>query len=132
MRTERFFVFAKAQVSAFTGGVCDYSLMILLTELAHVHYPFSIVVAGLSGALVNFYINRKWTFKSSQSYHSTLSAQALKFMFVVAGSVFLKASGTYLLTSNLKIDYKISRLITDSGVSYGFNYVLIKYWVFRK
>ena len=36
------FVFAKAQFSAFVGGITDYLIMIFLTEIFHLHYTLSI------------------------------------------------------------------------------------------
>lgn len=125
-------IFARAQVAAFAGGITDYSIMIALTELAHIHYTRSILISGFIGALVNFSVNRRWAFQTGQYYSSSKRVQLLKFFLVVVGSVSLKSGGTFLLTSTLKINYKISRLIIDAIVSYGFNFPLIKYWVFRK
>lgn len=125
-------VFAKAQVAAFVGGLTDYVVMIALTELAHIHYTRSILISGLIGAVVNFSLNRRWAFQTEQLYSSSKKQQLLKFLFVVLGSISLKSIGTYLVTTSMVINYKFSRLITDAVVSYGFNFPLMKYWVFRK
>jgi len=50
---------------------------------------------------------------------------------VVLGSIFLKSLGTLMFQKVFQIDYRIGRLITDLFVSYGFNYPLIKNWVFK-
>jgi len=126
------FVFAKAQVSAFTGGLLDYTVMILCTELLHIHYTISIAIGGVIGAVLNFSVNRYWTFTDNKANQSPVGFQLVKFVFVVAGSIALKSSGTYLFTNWLKLDYKITRIMVDILVSLGFNYVLQKYWVFRK
>ena len=103
--------------------------MILLTEFAHLHYTRSIIISGVLGAVVNFSLNRYWAFKKhDESYRRQLR----RFIFVVAGSIALKSSGTYLLTELLHLDYKISRLFVDAVVSLGFNFTLQKYWVFKK
>lgn len=125
-------VFAKAQVSAFSGGIVDYLVMIACTELLHIHYTISIAIGGIIGAIVNFSINRYWTFDANQASKNPVGNQLIKFIFVVAGSITLKSSGTYLFTNSLHIDYKISRIAVDIIVSLSFNYVLQKYWVFRK
>jgi putative flippase GtrA len=106
--------------------------MIVFTEVIHIHYTISIVIGGIIGAVVNFLINRYWAFKSNSSYTSTAGGQLVKFASVAAGSILLKSSGTYLITENFKLDYRISRLIVDAFVAYGFNFVLMKYWVFKK
>jgi putative flippase GtrA len=131
IKAKAFYTFAKAQVSAFVGGVSDYLIMIALTEYAGIHYTVSIVISGILGAIINFSINRYWSFSDQGSKQAALGSQLTKFVFVVAGSIFLKSAGTFLITSGLNLDYKISRLIVELIVSYGFNYVLLKYWVFK-
>lgn len=122
-------IFGKSQVSAFVGGIVDYIVMVALTELCGVYYVYSIIVGGIIGAIVNYTINRYWAFDAKEE--STMT-QIPKFVIVVMGSIFLKASGTYLCTELLGIDYKISRIIVDAFVSFGFNYMLQKHWVFKK
>ena len=121
-------IFLKAQASAFIGGIVDYLIMIACTELLGIHYTISILISGCIGAIVNFSINRYWTFDATRV---TLKKQLPKFVLVVLGSILLKSSGTYLLTNLSLIDYKISRLIIEVIVSLSFNYTLQKYWVFR-
>lgn len=121
--------FSKAQLSAFIGGLVDYAVMILCTELLGVYYPISILISGLIGAVVNFSINRYWTY---QAHHLGLGKQLIKFIAVVLGSILLKSLGTYVITNWLLIDYKISRVLVDIVVSLAFNYTLQTYWVFKK
>lgn len=126
-------IFAKAQISAFVGGVVDYGIMILCTELFHVYYVFSIGISGVIGAIINFTLNKKWTFHSKDRlYKNTVNTQLFRFVVVVAGSIFMKSSGTYCVTTYIGIDYKISRLIVDLIVSVLFNFNMQKYWVFIK
>ncbi|MHB1178196.1 MAG: GtrA family protein [Daejeonella sp.] len=123
--------FVKAQVSAFTGGVCDYMIMIGLTELTGMHYAFSIMFGGILGAVINFSINRYWAFSTGENLRLPLGSQLARFSLVVAGSILLKSFGTYLITSGLTLDYRISRLFVQAIVAYGFNYGLLRYWVFK-
>lgn len=130
---ENLIVFSKAQFSAFVGGITDYLFMILFTEVFHMHYTISIVIGGIIGAVVNFSINKRWTFRSNENgYENSMSQQLLKFIFVVLNSIFLKSSGTYLITTFFRLDYKISRIIIDLFVSIAFNFTLQKFWVFKK
>ncbi|WP_285009113.1 GtrA family protein [Pedobacter faecalis] len=126
------YVFAKAQFSAFAGGIIDYLVMLACTEVLHIHYTISIAIGGIIGAVFNFSVNRYWTFNASEASKNPMGAQLLRFIFVVTGSILLKSSGTWLFTTYLHIDYKISRVIVDIIVSLGFNYVLQSYWVFKK
>lgn len=123
-----FLTFFKAQASAFIGGISDYAIMLFCTEVLGIHYTLSIVISGTLGAVVNFSINKYWTFKSP----SPIGGQLVRFVFVVLGSIALKSSGTYLVTEFVQIDYKISRIIVELVVSLLFNYPLQRYWVFKK
>jgi putative flippase GtrA len=126
------YVFAKAQLSAFSGGLIDYGVMIFCTEVLSIYYPISIAIGGVIGAVFNFLVNRYWTFNTDKTSKAPVGAQLVRFIFVVAGSILLKSTGTYLFTNWLKINYKFSRIIVDIIVSLGFNYLLQTYWVFRK
>ncbi|RZK62531.1 MAG: GtrA family protein [Pedobacter sp.] len=128
----KIYSFAKAQLSAFIGGMVDYSLMLICTEILAIHYTISIVIGGIIGAVVNFSLNRYWSFSPIEGYYqASLQKQLIRFIPVVLGSIFLKSSGTYLVTSYTKIDYRVSRLLVELMVSLGFNYVLQKKWVFK-
>jgi putative flippase GtrA len=125
-------IFVKAQFSAFVCGMCDYCIMVLLTEFVGLHYTVSIAIACFLGAIMNFSVNKTWTFYSKNtSYKFSFPQQLRRFIFVVFSSIGLKMLGTYLLTTFVHIDYKISRIITDMLVSVLYNYILQRYWVFK-
>lgn len=121
--------FIKAQLSSFTGAVVDYLCMILLTEVFGVFYTYSIIMGGIVGAVVNFYINRNWSFRAKGERKRV---QLMKFSCMVAGSVLMKSYGTLFLTNLTGLDYKLTRLMVDAVVAFGFNYPLQKYWIFGK
>lgn len=130
-KSEKVIIFLKAQVSAFSGGITDYGTMILLTEFAGIHFTLSILISGTMGGMVNFCLNRYWAFNVTADYSGSAKEQFIKFFTVVMGSILLKSTGTYFLQRSFHLDYRIGRLLIDSLVSYGFNYPLMKLWVFR-
>ncbi len=121
--------FLKAQASAFIGGMVDYGIMICGVELFLLPVSTSIVISGAIGAVVNFSINRYWTFKDD---HTAVGNQLWKFVIVVMGSILLKSQGTPFMTDLTGIDYRITRLMVELVVSLGFNFTLQKFWVFRR
>ena len=126
-------IFLKAQISSLSGGIVDYLTMVFFTEVFDIHYTISIAIGGIVGAVVNFLINKNWTFKSvKHKYKNTSLCQFLKFSLVVINSILLKSSGTYFITRYIGFDYKISRIIIDLIVSLAFNFTLQKTWVFKK
>ena len=130
---ENLIVFSKAQLSAFLGGITDYFIMILFTEVFHVHYTISIAIGGIIGAIINFSLNKTWTFHSKKkAYKNSMSQQLIRFILLVINSITLKSLGTYIISTFLKLDYKVSRIIIDLFVSITFNFTLQKFWVFKK
>jgi putative flippase GtrA len=134
MKTPAFIAtFSKAQASAFSGGIVDYLVMLFLTEVLHFHYTISIAIGGVIGAFVNFSLNKNWTFRSRDiPYTHSANIQSFRFVLVVINSIVMKDLGTYIITNQLQLDYKISRIIVDLFVSLAFNFTLQKYWVFKK
>ena len=120
--------FLKAQASAFLGAALDYLVMLSLTEWGGMPYRSSIIVGGLAGAVVNFTINKYWTFHAKQSP----ALQLPRFAVLVICSVLLKSNGTYVITELFGTNYKVSRLFMDALVAFGFNYPMQKYWVFER
>lgn len=125
-------LFLKAQFSALVGGGVDYIIMVALVEWIRVHYTIGIVCGGIVGAVVNFLINRYWTFKTPQQYDASIGKQLFRFVLMVAGSICLKSLGTWTVVEGFGIDYRVGRIITDLVVSLGFNFVLQSFWVFKK
>ena len=126
-------VFTKAQFSALIGGMVDYGIMVFVAEVFHIHYTLGIVIGGIVGALINFTLNKRWTFNSDDAvYRNSLFKQLLKFSVTAINSIVLKSSGTYFLSTFFSIDYKITRIVVDIIVSIFFNFTLQKEWVFKK
>lgn len=122
-------IFLKAQLSAFVGGLFDFCIYSLCYKVFGVSAPLSNVVSGSLGAIVNFTINRYWSFESTST---PVKEQLWKFIIVVVGSIILKSSGIYVLVDLMSINFLLAKGIVEIIVSLGFNYVLQKIWVFKK
>lgn len=102
-------------------------VMVLAVEAAGLHYMLAVLIGALSGAGVNFMINRYWSFGAAKA---SAKQQGLRYALVWAGSVALNVGGVYLLTGLLSLPYLFSRIIVAVSVGLGFNYVLQKQFVF--
>lgn len=121
--------FFKAQFSAFIGGLFDFGIYTFCFTFLNFTAPLSNVVSGSLGAVVNFTINRYWSFESS---NNSIGSQLWKFVLVVIGSISLKTLGIYILVDVFQWHFIISKLIVEVIVSLGFNFLLQKFWVFKK
>ena len=112
--------FSLAQVSAGAGSVVDYGLMVCCRQLLGFPLFWAIAIGGVVGAIINFTLNRYWTFRSSDpkaSYTSSLRRQLLRFALTVAGSILLKYLGTYALQRYAGVDYKLGKLAADTSIA---------------
>jgi putative flippase GtrA len=121
--------FFKAQFSSFTATVIDFCLTIFLVEIGDMWYLTATLIGTTTGGAVNYIINRVWSFKSTKD---KVPIQAFRYSHIWLGSILLNASGMWLLTSGVGIEYIISKLIVSLAVGWGFNYPLQKNYVFRK
>ena len=111
--------FSLAQVSAGAGSVVDYGLMVCCRQLLGFPLFWAIAIGGVVGAIINFTLNRYWTFRSSDpkaGYTSSLRGPLLRFA----------------LQRYAGVDYKLGKLAADLVVSVLFNYTLQRFWVFRR
>ena len=121
--------FLKAQLSAFVGGLTDFGIYTFCFKVLTLSAPLSNVVSGSLGAVVNFLINRYWSFDSQ---NESIGNQLWKFVIVVVGSILLKSTGIYLLVDLWNMHFILAKISVELIVSLGFNFVLQKYWVFKK
>lgn len=124
-----FLSFGKAQLSAFLGGLFDFSVYTVGIQVLGFTAYISNIISGSSGAIVNFTINRYWTFNNTST---PVGKQLAKFVLVVIGSISLKSTGIFFLVVNLSLNPYFSKIVMEILVSLGFNFLMQKYWVFRK
>jgi len=121
--------FLKAQLSAFLGGMTDLGIYSFCYKVLNISAPFSNAISGSLGAIVNFLINRYWSFNNQKT---PIANQLWKFILVVIGSITLKSLGIYFFVDRLQWDGILSKLLVEVIVSLGFNFTLQKFWVFKK
>lgn len=122
-------VFLRAQLSAFIGGLSDFGIYTFCYTVLKFTAPFSNVVSGSLGAIVNFTINRYWSFGNTEK---SIASQLWKFIIVVVGSITLKSLGIHVLVDIWHLHFLLSKLIVEIIVSLGFNYTLQRFWVFKQ
>lgn len=122
-------VFLRAQLSAFIGGLSDFGIYTFCYTVLKFTAPFSNVISGSLGAIVNFTINRYWSFGNTQK---SIGSQLWKFIIVVVGSITLKSLGIHFLVDIWHLHFLLSKLIVEIIVSLGFNYTLQRFWVFKQ
>ncbi len=115
------------QVAAVVATALDFAVMISAVSLAGLSPVVGTVLGAGSGAVTNFLLGRNWAFEAR---HSPPAGQAVRYVFVSATSLGLNASGEWLLTAVLGMQYVMARVIVAAAVSLLWNFPLQRYFVF--
>lgn len=122
--------FLKAQATSIISTVTDYLMFGLLFKVFGVWYLAANAIGVTSGGIVNFILGRNWAFSSKEA---GIKGQALKFFIVWIGNLILNTSLVYGLTQLLgEKNAWISKIVVSFIIGIGYNYVLQKFFVFKK
>ncbi len=122
-----FYVYLRAQFTALIATAADFSVTIILKEIAGFWYLYAVAIGAAAGAILAFFLGRHWVFRSaSRSVH----AQALRYVMVAAVSWILNTSGVWLLTELAAIPYLYSKLFVSVIIGLTVNFILTKRFVF--
>lgn len=141
------FTFLRSGLSSAITALTDLSVRILcysflLISLSPLYRSnISVLIGTIIGGLVNFTINRKFTFHASNQNNGVI--MFAKYLFVWAGGLLLNVYGTYGMQSLLQILlsnflmpdnqlFAIATFITACIVSVLWNFLMQRYFVFRK
>lgn len=117
----------KYGLAAFGGFAADYGALLMLKEWAGLHYLVAVPIAFLIGLAVNYLIGIWFVFRRGRL---PLGKELLLFLLVSLLALGITEGSMYLLTDLLRVDYRISRVI--SGVAtYVFNFLSRRFWIYR-
>ena len=105
----------------------DYLTMIVLVSLAGMRPVPATAIAASAGAVTSFTFSRYFTYRAT---HIAAGHQMWRFVLVSGSSLGLNTLGEYLLHDRVGLQYILARVITSLAVSGGWNYPMLKYFVF--
>lgn len=122
--------FLKAQATSLISTMIDYLVFGLLHEIFGVWYLIANIIGVTSGGVTNFLLGRYWAFSSKEE---NIEGQALKFFIVWMGNLILNTGFVFGLTEMLgNKNAWISKIVVSVIIGIGYNYVLQKFFVFKK
>jgi putative flippase GtrA len=122
---ENFRLLCKYLGSGLLSVLADYLVFLCLTQLGF-FYLYAVTISYLCGLLLNFYLNKLWTF---QRKDNTLP-QMVRYFTLAGVNYLLTLLLMYLFTSLLGINPLLSRGVVLAMVS-SWNFLLYKYVVYR-
>lgn len=119
--------FSRSLICGGLSTLVDVGIMLILTELAGLHYVVSVVCGFTAGMLTNYYLNVRVVYA-----HQTVDCHftALRtFALISVGTIILGTGMIYLMTEALHVPYLWSKLIT-TGVIFLVNFALRRAFIF--
>jgi putative flippase GtrA len=129
MKKDLIYNLFRHQIAGLVATIIDFGVLILLTETFNVWYVYSTAIGAFAGAITNFYISSYWAFSGSKN---SIRNQMYKYLLVSTGSLLLNILFVFLLTDLLHFDYKLSKIITALFIAWTYNFLLMRYFVFKK
>jgi putative flippase GtrA len=106
----------------------DFTVFTLLAQAAGVNVYLSQVLGYSAGILNSYTFNRSWTFRTEERFFSSTLARFLALNL----SMLLFSTGILYLAINLGGLPKIPAKITATGVTMVVNFLVSRFWVFRR
>jgi putative flippase GtrA len=110
-------------------GLCslaaDFAFLYGLHSGAKVSLTVATVAGSIAAVIVNYTLNRNWTFQARASHGSVLGPYLL-LVSVNVGSTLLIVRGL----THFGLYYLVSKLVAVA-VNAGINFVTARYWVFK-
>ncbi len=112
-------------ITGLSSLAADFGLLALLHSVAHAPLAVATFLGSVAAVLVNYTLNRNWSFQAQAGHGSTLPRYA--FMVAVnVGSTLL----IVLVLTDLGLYYLVSKLVAVA-INAGTNFLAARYWIFR-
>ncbi len=119
----------RSQIAAVAATLADFGVLVVLTELAGLYYVWSTAIAAMTGAAISFLLGRFWAFRAPEG---DWFLQAAKYALVSVGSLILNSAGVFIFTEYAYLPYALSKAVTALFVGLTYNFLLHRYFVFKK
>ncbi len=114
--------------SSLTSVAVEFALLTTLVSLLHVQYLFGALIAGASGCVLCFVINRRWAFRVR---HGSAWRQLFRHGVVVGGGIGLGMLLMWLAVRALGLPYQVGWLLGGSVVFLTWTFPMQRWFTFR-
>lgn len=117
------------QIAAFATTVADFTVMVLLVELAMLPPPIATVLSAIFGGAFNFSLSRIWAYR--RQHRGGLGSQARRYAATSLGGALLNGILLALVLAAVELPYPIARMLVAFAVSLFYTYPMHARFVFR-
>jgi len=122
------FKIIKFGIVGFLGFVIDFGLTYVFKEKLKMNKFVANALGFLISALVNFTVNRMWTF---ENHNPDLAMQLGKFMAIASVALMLNSLIIYILNGKIRINFYVSKIIAVLFVMF-YNFIMNSLFTFVK
>lgn len=105
----------------------DFSIFLLLTGVAHLHYLQANLGSFVVAVSWSFYANRRWTFRHQVG---DPRRQYLRFTLTNLAGLLIQSTLLYLLHERALMDVRVAKVIAIFVTTF-WNFFMTKFWTFR-
>ncbi|MFA6307386.1 MAG: GtrA family protein [Patescibacteria group bacterium] len=121
----RYLLSKYASVGAISG-ILDFGTLFILTEFAGLHYLISATISFIIGGSTNYWLNKRWTFKSNGQHR-----KQLPIFFVLATlGLIINNNIMYISVEKLELHYLWAKFLAAAIVTF-WNFFGNRYLTFR-
>jgi putative flippase GtrA len=107
------------------GTACHYLVLVGCVQLAHLGPTLAATLGYCTGAIVNYVLNRRVTFRSTRAH----AVAGPRYVTIVLLGLAINTAMMALLTARLGLHYLFSQVLC-TGLVLMMNFVVSKFWVF--
>ena len=119
--------FARYFVIGFSGVILDVGSLFLLKEYLHLRPVLAVIINGIFLLNYVFFLNKHWAFKSNGVTHK----QMVRFFILAGFNYAISVGWMYIFNEKFAVHYLIAR-IANIALSVAWNFLLYRYWVYKR
>lgn len=108
------------------GTLAHYVLLVMLVEMLRTNEVAASTAGATLGALVNYLLNRRYTFRSEKRHSEALT----KFLIIAALGLTLNSLLMLIFVEILNIYYLLAQVLS-TGLVLVWNFLGNRFWTFR-
>lgn len=112
-------------ITGVSSLAADFGVLAVLHSAAHAPLAVATFLGSVAAVVVNYTLNRNWSFQARAAHRSTLPRYAFM-VGVNVGSTLL----IVLVLTHVGLYYLVSKLVAVA-MNAGTNFLAARYWIFR-
>lgn len=116
-------------ISGGTVALTELSLLYVFTDVFHIWYLFSLIIAFSCSFVLSFLLQKFWTFKNKAT--DKVHFQAVVYLLVALMNLVLNACLLYILVQFVGVWYLLAQAVISAVIAI-WSFLIYKFLIFKK